>query len=298
MKKILAIVISVVIFASLCSVASFAADETAVATSSNVTATDPTETGDAGTGIVFATNREGIDVINSWEKFGYPDDIGAAYYLSSTSGFDPSDPDKKPTETIEYIVYVVKGASDERKAELVALFGGENVELRECSMSKNTQSEYVAKMEKSFGEYTYLIYPTASLGGLRIDIYYPEENDETIRNIVAKDFADAEDIVKFNSGVNPADLDGDPETKTIGAITIVSKNNTALLWLVIVPAVLALAVGAVLIARVRARRLALSNGETVDMTRPAVSKKQVEQGVKDSELSPSDKVYENIEKEL
>ena len=230
MKKILAIIISVMILATFCSVASFAADETAVATSSNITATEPTETND----FVPATNREGIDVINSWEKNGYPDDIGAAYYLSSTSGFNPSEPDKKPTETIEYIVYVVSGTSDERKAELVTLLGGENVKLRECSMSKNTQNEYVAKMEESFGKYAYLIYPTASLGGLRIDIYYPEENDETIRKIVAQDFAEVEDIVIFNSGVNPADLDGYPETgtETIGAITIVSKNNTSFIWFV------------------------------------------------------------------
>ena len=109
MKKILAIIISITILATFCSVASFAADETAVATSANIPATEPTETND----FVPATNREGIDVINSWEKNGYPDDIGAAYYLSSTSGFDPSEPDKKPTETIEYIVYVVSGTSDE-----------------------------------------------------------------------------------------------------------------------------------------------------------------------------------------
>lgn len=296
MKKILAIIISIMIFAAFCSVASFAADDTVAATSANVTATEPMGTSD----FVPATNREGIDLINSWEKFGYPDDIGAAYYLSSTSGFDPNEPDKKPTETIEYIVYVVSGTSDERKAELVALFGGENIVLRECSMSKNTQNEYVAKMKESFGKYAYLIYPTASLGGLRIDIYYPEENDETIRNIVAKDFADAEDIVKFNSGVNPADLDGYPEisTETIGAITIVSKNNTSFIWFVIVPAALALAVGAVLFVRVRAQRLALSNGETVDMTRPVATKKEVEESVRKSELSPSDKVYENISKKL
>ena len=283
------------ILATLCSVVSFAADETVAATSSNVTAAEPTETND----FVPATNRAGIDVINSWEKFGYPDDIGAAYYLSSTSGFNPSEPDKKPTETIEYIVYVVKGATDERKAELVALLGGENVKLRECTMSKSTQCEYVAKMEESFGKYAYLIYPTASLGGLRIDIYYPEENDETIRKIVAQDFSEVEDIVIFNSGVNPADLDGYPETgtETIGVITVAQKN-TSLIWFVIIPAVIALAVGSVLIVRVRARRLALSNGETVDMTRPAATKKEVETTVKNSELSPSDKVYENIEKEL
>lgn len=283
------------ILATLCSVASFAADDTAVATSANVTATEPTGTND----FVPATNTQGIDVINSWEKNGYPDDIGAAYYLSSTSGFNPSEPDKKPTETIEYIVYVVKGTTEERKAELTALLGGENVDLRECSMSKNMQNEYVAKMEESFGKYAYLIYPTASLGGLRIDIYYPEENDETIRKIIAQDFAEVEDIVIFNSGVNPADLDGYPETgtETIGVITVTQKN-TSFIWFVIIPAVLALAVGAVLFVRVRAHRLALSNGETVDMTRPVATKKEVETTVKRSELSPSDKVFENIEKEL
>lgn len=288
MKKIISVLLTMIILAAVCSAYAFAADETAVATSASATVTEPTKPSDLYT----AANSAGVDVIDEWETNGYPDDIGAAIYAVSMSGYDPSNPDEKPTETIKYYIYVVKGATEERKAEIVALMGGENVELRECSISKDALEEYVWAIENALGDKAYQVSATADQYDVRIALYYPEENDAEIRNIVERDFSAAEEIVIFRSGVNPGDLDGDIET--IGAIIAPGpESGASMLWFVIVPAVLILAVGAFAVYRVQAKRLALSNGETVETT-SAPSKSEVVKKVSSADVTPSDKVYENI----
>ena len=291
MKKIISVILTILVFAALCSAYAYAADETAVGTSASVEIADAAEqmkTSDLYT----AANSAGVDVIDEWETNGYPDDIGAAIYAVSMSGYDPSNPDEKPTETIKYYIYVVKGATEERKAEIVALMGGENVELRECSISKDALEEYVWAIGNALADKAYQALATADQYDVRIALYYPEENDAEIRNIIARDFSAAEELVIFRSGVNPGDLDGDLET--IGAIIAPApESGASMLWFVLLPAVLIIAVGAFAVYRVQAKRLALSNGETVE-TSSAPSKSEVVKKVSSADVTPSDKVYENI----
>lgn len=304
MKKIIAFAITLIVALSLFGISSFADDATSTAVgSSAATVTFPETEATNPSDLYTAANRAGIDVIDSWEKYGYPDDIGAAVYTVSSTGYNPNDPNSSPvmTETIKYFVYVVKGASDERKNELVNLMGGENVEIRECTMSKAKQNEYVLKMGDILGEYTYLIMPTADQNDLRITLYYPEENNDIIVDTVKSQFSEIEDIVELRSGVNPGDLDGNPENniETVGAI-VTGTNNTNAIFFVLIPAtvaVLALAISAIAYAKAHSKRVALSNGETAE-TSSSPTKKEVEQKVKDAALSPSDSVYDEIIKKM
>ncbi|MBR6051002.1 MAG: hypothetical protein IKP68_07340 [Clostridia bacterium] len=291
MKKLISVILTVIVLAALCSAHAFAADETAVGTSASVEITEifePTKPSD----LYSAANRAGVDVIDEWETNGYPDDIGAAIYAVSMSGYDPNKPDVKPEETIKYYIYVVKGATEERKAEIEAMMGGENVELRECSISKNTLDEYVSAIGNALGDKAYQVSATADQYDVRIALYYPEENDAEIRKMIARDFSSAESLVIFRSGVNPGDLDGDLET--IGVIAAPgAESGASMLWLVLLPAVLIIAVGAFAVYRVHEKRLALSNGETVETT-SAPTKSDVVKKVSSADVTPSDKVYENI----
>lgn len=291
MKKIISVLLTVIVLAAVCSVCVFAIDETAAGTSANADVAVQTKPSD----LYAAANKAGVDVIDEWETSGYPDDIGAAIYSISMSGYDPNEPDVKPTESIKYYIYIVKGATEERKAEIVAFMGGENVEMRECSVSKSALDEYVSMIEKSIGDKAYQVQATADQYDVRIALYYPEENDADIKTIIARDFSEVEGLVIFRSGVNPGELDGDPENhiETIGAIVTPSKSGASMLWFVLLPAVLIIAVGAFAVYRVQTKRLALSNGETAE-TSSVPSKSEVVKKVSSADVTPSDKVYENI----
>ena len=282
MKKIISFVITVLLVASVFSLAAFAADTEA--TNSPATITN--------------VGMEGYAVYKDWEENGYPDDIGLV--IISSDGYDPSS--GVTTLYQRFIIYVVEGTSEERKAELKEMMGTPYVEFRECTMSRNTQYAHVASLRARLGDLVYEIAPTADKFDLMITMYYPEENDEKIRDIVWDEFPEAAEYCEFRSGVDPNDLDGTMETgiETIGALFDGSDEKSNAVWFVAIAAILALTAGLFFVLRSKnvksnAETLALNNGETTEASKP-LSKREAEEKITQSVVEPSDKVFDEIMK--
>ena len=314
MKKSIAIVLSIVLLCSFMSFTTAAADnETAIETveisTSNPLQTEKSSNKDVETDIagnptkVTYVGMEGIKVISDWESNGYPDDIGSVTCWQE--GYNPSL--GKTELNTYYIIYVVKGTSDARKAELKTLMGSDYVEFRECTISRNKQYEYCLELNEALGKYVYRIAPTADVNDLRIIFYFPAENHSVIKEYLMENYADLDYLFILESGVNPADLDGDksvPEiatgiVPTVGVATAVTANETRwVLYAVIIAVSLVISAASYMVFRkVYSRTLALSNGDTVSDGRKP-TKKEVEEKIEQSTASPSEKVIDNIYKKM
>jgi|GEM_PF-3759906 len=291
MKKIISLFIMLVFVASAFSLSAFAAEAT-TATTQNDTATEITNVG-----------LNGVRLYRDWEKNGYPDDVGAVIF--SADGYDPSS--GVTTLYYRYIIYVLKGTSDERKAELSALMDSPYVTFRECTISKSTQDAYVASLRERLGELVYEVMPAENKYDLGLTVYYPEKNNGEIKNILESEFPQILPYCELRAGVNPIDLDA---TNEIWSGNLYDNNSIDTIGATAQRPILFIAIALVVVltgamflvfrrknALGTARTLALTNGDTETVS-TTLTKKEVEMKISSSTDEPSDKVFDEIMKKL
>ena len=290
MKKIISLFIMLVLVVSAFSLSAFAAE---------------TEATDGDVANITLVGSEGYKIYRDWEENGYPDDIGAV--IVSSDGYDPSS--GVTTLYNRYIIYVVKGTSSDRKAELQEMMGSPYVTFRECTISKNTQNAYVASLRERLGELVYEIVPTANKDDLLITLYYPDENNDEIKSIIESEFPYILSYCELRAGVNPIDLNAALETGLStyynydhnSTDTIGAALQSPILFITI--ALVVVLTGALFFVLRRknvaqgAETLALTNGDTETVS-TTLTKKEAEREVSESTLTPSDKVFDEIMKKL
>lgn len=295
MKKIFAIIIALALSAAIFALTALADDETDAATSETLTAThsaeEPALTSN-GTENNEPDDLSGLsqpDLFSLWEENGYPDDIGGVSVY--TTGFDPSKPDDLPGEY--WVIYVVSGTGDDRKAELKTLVGSDNVKFIECKYSFNHLKAVMDEIisDKGLSE-SGIVGGGVIIKDNAISVEILEENYDEVSAALSAKYGD---MVIAVVGNNTSASVGEDE------LLIASNPNAGLNTFVIVAivcfSVLILCAAALFAVKTaRARTLLDSNGGA--HTKPSVTSKAVEKAVSDSAQAPSEKLYDDIVKKL
>lgn len=257
----------------------------------------------------FAVSAAG-NIVEEWIENGYPSDVGGAYF--NTAAYDPT-VDPSPDRTTHYCIYVLKGTSDTRKAEIASLCGTKNVQFVECTYSHDQLSAYYRAITRDLSsrgllyedEYGEEHPVTLRKDDTQITVYAKANTENEVKTYIEEKYPEllTHNSVELNFGVDPAELSMRTGIAEFGDVkhispdaddTVFAENDPAKYIPMIVAALLlftAMTVFIVLRTR-KSRTLALSNGDTVSAGAP--SAREVNNMVKASNPAPSEHVLDNI----
>ena len=252
------------------------------------------------------------NIVGEWLENGYPSDVGGAYFY--TAGYDPT-VDSDPDYTTHYCIYVLKGTSDTRKAEIASLCGTKNVQFVECTYSYDQLSAYYRAITRDLSsrgllyEYEYGEEHPVTLrkDDAQITIYAKSNTENEVKTYIEEKYPEllTHANVELNFGIDPAELSMRTGVAELGGIKRIApdddgtvfayaENDPAKYIPMIVAALLlftAMTVFIVLRAR-KSRTLSLSNGDTVSTGTP--SAREVKNMVRSSNPAPSEHVLDDI----
>lgn len=321
MKKIFSLFIAVMLVLSI-SAAVFAEEfPTTKMTSAVMTNTSEPISGTAVCPtIIDEPTPPAFPLFTLWDTNGCPDDVGGIYPSISTSGYNPQDPESVPGQiTIEYMIYIVRGTSEERKAEITALANQLEKEYAEstgterklimrfieCTLSERLIWDYRAKLEAALGKLTYAVGVAPSKDDIGFIVYYRNDSDlDEIKSIIEDNYPELINLIEFclgdpdeltDSGGIPEILPGIGTPSATADPAGEAAKHPATFFFIGLSVIVAAALAFYFI-RLRSRAAVLSSGETVMTGTP--SAKEVKRKIKESASSPSESVIDNIYKKM
>lgn len=253
------------------------------------------------------------DIFLGWEKGGYPDKVGG--FECIMTGFDPAEPDILPHE--KAIIFVTENMTGEEKENIRQLFR-ENTDIvfETCLYSYNEASITAKKLSDDIAGYrkksNCISIQIACMGAGEnkspISVFAAGDGLEGLYGFILKKYGNDvyyEEIdydLFIESGIPESGFGFTPYRQSMEqspALPSVSKTPEILLFTFIIIALVATA--AFILFKIRKKRMsfsmALSNGETVQGNN-TVTEKYVEDKIKSTVYTPSEKTDEELFKKL